>query len=302
MHAKKTNGTESDNDFVVDWGDGSTKEIIKGELETRPEHTYKNAGEYNISIEGICRYFTFDSIVAKYPEIPNKLVKVISWGEIQAEAYNFIRAVNLEGNIPSPNKNTFKYYGSDKFEYLFDGCQKITSIPGDLFANIPDGITSFESTFADCKNLTQIPNNLFENTKDVISFKETFARCSSLEEIPKDLFKNTTKVTDFSKTFADCSKLTTIPEGLFANTTEVTNFAEVFEYDTNLVKVPSNLFDNNLKATNFTKAFKDDWRLTDVPKLWERTTEGLNGTSCYKGCDGYDKSKLSTDIINIWFK
>ena len=116
------------------------------------------------------------------------------------------------------------------------------------------------------------------------------------------MFSNTTKVTDFSKVFRECSALETIPEELFANTPEVVSFEAAFKYDSNLINVPTNLFDNNLKATNFVETFKDDWRLTDVPKLWERTTEGLNGKSCYKGCDGYDNSQLSADIINVWFK
>lgn len=299
---KANNGSEDDNDFVVDWGDGSAKETIKGAPDERPEHVYTNTGEYNISITGRCRYFTLDSIASEYPEIPKKLVNLISWGEIEAEGYNFINAINLEGDIPSPSKNTFKYFGNSSFEYLFNGCEKITSIPEDLFENTPNGITTLESTFANCKSLTHIPENLFETTRNVTNFKETFVGCSSLEEIPQNLFSTTTKVTDFSKIFKDCSTLKTVPEGLFANSPEVVSFAEAFKYDTNLVNVPTNLFDNNLKATNFTETFRDDWRLTDVPKLWERTTEGLNGTSCYKGCDGYDKSKLSTDIINVWFK
>lgn len=299
---KANNGSENDNDFVVDWGDGSAKEIIKGAPDTRPEHTYANSGKYNISITGICKYFTFDSIESEYPEMPKKLVELVSWGEIQAESYNFGNAINLSGSIPSPGTNTFMYVSSDSFEYLFSGCEKITTIPEDLFANIPEGITTFKSTFQNCKSLTQIPENLFEKATEVTKFYNTFSCCSSLKEIPKKLFSNTTKVTDFSKVFRDCSALETIPEELFANTPEVVSFWAAFKYDSNLINVPTNLFDNNLKATNFVETFTDDWRLTDVPKLWERTTEGLNGKSCYKGCEDYDNSQLSADIINVWFK
>ena len=276
--------------------------MIKGAPDTRPEHTYTNSGKYNISITGICKYFTLDSIGSEYPEISKKLVELVSWGEIEARTYNFLNAINLEGSIPAPGTNTFMYVSNDSFEYLFSGCEKITSIPENLFANIPEGITTFKSTFQNCKSLTQIPENLFEKATEVTKFYNTFSYCSSLKEIPKKLFSNTTKVTDFSKVFKECSALETIPEELFANTPEVVSFWAAFKDDCNLINVPTNLFDNNLKATNFVETFTDDWRLTDVPKLWERTTEGLNGKSCYKGCEDYDNSQLSADIINVWFK
>ena len=54
--------------------------------------------------------------------------------------------------------------------------------------------------------------------------------------------------------------------------------------------------------TNLNLTFYHLEKVTSVPKLWERTTEGLNGSRCFAGCYSVDKTNISQDIIDVWFK
>ena len=73
-------GYTKDNDFIVDWGDGSSTEKINDTetaLNVRPQHQYTEKGSYKIKISGKCSYFTLSSIAKEYPEQLKKLTKLI---------------------------------------------------------------------------------------------------------------------------------------------------------------------------------------------------------------------------------
>ena len=267
-------GYVGDNNFVVDYGDGSKKEKIcdtEEALTQRPQHTYTKAGTYRISIDGKCNYFTLSSISEEYPNQLTKLTRLISWGEIEALIYDFYGATNMAGTIPSPYPKTFSKYEADSFANLFYNCSKINNIPGDLFKNVPNNISSFASTFRGCTSLTTIPEGLFTNTPNVTNFSKTFYGCNSLTTIPENLFANNENVTDFTKTFFRCNNISAIPE---------------------------HIFDNNKKVTSFVGTFYDLQKIESVPKLWERTTENLDGTGCFGSCDKLEE--LNVEIPSPW--
>lgn len=291
---------EGDNDFFVNWGDGSAVENIKGILDQVPSHTYSKAGKYHISITGICSYFDLSSIIKQYPEVPQKLTKLVSWGEIEARRYGFTNAVNLAGEIPSPAKNSFKHIKD--FSYLFYHCQSIETIPADLFKNIPEQVQDFNGAFNRCEKLKYIPNGLFDEANNATNFRKCFSSCSSLTQIPENLFKNNTQVTTFENTFYKCTGLTGIPENLFKNNKQVTTFENTFRECTSLTSIPVNLFNNNQKASNFKYTFADSDKLVSVPKLWERTVSGLDGTGCFYGCEKINRTGIPSDIITKWFE
>lgn len=268
---KSIGGSENDNNFTVDWGDGS-QEKVEGLLDERPSHTYSKAGEYSITISGVCKYFTFDTLYDSYPEVLKKLIKIVKWGEINAKKYNFIVATNLE-SVPSPQTCSFKNISDDSFDYMFSGCSKLESIPSDLFKNISD-ISSFKYTFENCTSLKAIPADLFFNATDAKSFKGVFYGCTSLKELPSNLFLHTTKATDFESAFYNCYNITSIPE---------------------------NIFDNVLNITNLKYTFSTLLKITSVPKFWKRSTSGLDGTSCFEYCNSVDTSNFDEAIVNTWF-
>ena len=130
---------------TIDWGDGSEKEHVGGEnsIAKRPEHTYSQAGDYNISISGKCSYFVLsaNAYSSTYPELLKKLIKIVSWGTVEAGGYGFGDAENLV-EIAEPTKKTFIKCEDDSFAYLFAGCKNLEVIPSFLFRYVNENTTS----------------------------------------------------------------------------------------------------------------------------------------------------------------
>ena len=273
-------GNEDKERYILDWGDGSEKEHVGGENSTaqRPEHTYTQAGDYNISISGKCSYFVLsaNAYSSTYPELLKKLIKIVSWGTVEAGGYGFGDAENLV-EIAEPTKKTFIKCEDDSFAYLFAGCKNLEVIPSFLFRYVNENTTSFEGTFERCEKLTSVPEELFENAPNATNFEETFAYCKNLMTIPTNLFANNKQSNNFKKTFAGCTKLE---------------------------EVPYELFDSTPNAIDFDRAFYDCYSLKTGPKIWERANASqISGNQrTYAHCNSFDKTGLSTDILNKYFK
>lgn len=190
---------------TIDWGDGSETEHVGGKnsIAKRPEHTYTQAGDYNISISGKCSYFVLsaNAYSSTYPELLKKLIKIVSWETVEAGGYGFGDAENLV-EIAEPTKKTFIKCEDDSFAYLFAGCKNLEVIPSFLFRYVNENTTSFEGTFERCEKLTSVPEELFENAPNATNFEETFAYCKNLMTIPTNLFANNKQSNNFKKTFA----------------------------------------------------------------------------------------------------
>ena len=102
----------------------------------------------------------------------------------------------------------------------FTECERITSIPENLFKNNVN-VTDFKGTFSECRGLTSIPENLFKNNANVIRFVTTFSYCSNLTSIPENLFKHNVNVTDFYSTFERCRELLYIPNTIIEHAKRV---------------------------------------------------------------------------------
>lgn len=261
-------------------GDGSEKEHVGGENSTaqRPEHTYTQAGDYNISISGKCSYFVLsaNAYSSAYPELLKKLIKIVSWGTVKAAGYGFGDAENLV-EIAEPMKKTFIKCEDDSFAYLFAGCKNLEVIPSFLFRYVNENTTSFEGTFTACEKLTSVPEELFKNAPNATSFEETFEYCKNLMTIPTNLFANNKKINNFRKTFKGCTKLENVPYELFDSTPDTTNFDSTF--------------------------YRCD-HLKTGPKIWERANASQisENQRTYAHCNAFDKTGLSTDILNKYFK
>lgn len=241
-------------DCTIDWGDGSETEHVGGENSTaqRPEHTYT------------------------YPELLKKLIKIVSWGAVEAEGYGFGDAENLV-EIAEPIKKTFIKCEDDSLAYLFSGCKNLEVIPSFLFRYVNENTTSFKGTFERCEKLTSIPEELFENAPNATNFEATFAYCKNLMTIPTNLFANNKKQINFKKTFTGCTKLE---------------------------NVPYELFDSTPNTINFDRTFYECYNLKTGPKIWERANASqISGNQrTYAYCNSFDKTGLSTDILNKYFK
>ena len=274
----------TDNDFTVDWGDGSSTEQIVGEQTALPTHVYEKAGTYRLKINGTCPYFYLYVLEDNYPEQLLQLTKLVNWGEIQAVKYEFSDAENLTGAIPNPQPETFLKFHND-MSYMFTNT-KITSIPENLFENVPDTVVEFIDTFNGCIQLASIPENLFSNCTNVTSFEGAFANCINITNIPDNLFTTCTNVTNFQDTFYGCEMLTEIPATLFSNCINSEEFESTFESCTKLTNIPENLFSNCTQATSFKRTFLYCENITAIPaNLFANCTEVTSFEATFKGCE-----------------
>ena len=176
--------------YQISWGDGTTgidgtftgkngvkvaskDNIYIAEAPDAICHTYKEKNkEYIVTITGKCDFIQADSINCT----KEKILEVLQWGETGLGWINLSYCNNLR-KIASPTENSF--INMKEFNYTFDGCISLTSIPEDLFSNCVN-IESFYGTFYGCTSLTSIPENLFANCINVQDFSYTFYECTSL--------------------------------------------------------------------------------------------------------------------------
>ena len=194
---------ETEEGRIIDWGDGKvTTAENKNTGGPPPTHTYPEINkDYKVTITGKCT-----EIYNAYG-INDNILEIIQWGETGLEYISLRGSINLR-KIASPTEKSFKKI--TYFLYGFYGCESLTNIPEDLFANCPN-VTTFKSTFEECTSLTRIPENLFANCPNVTTFESTFEDCISLTSIPEDLFANCPNVKDFTYTFCRCTGLTGEP-------------------------------------------------------------------------------------------
>lgn len=189
---------------TIDWGDGSETEHVGGKnsIAKRPEHTYSQAGDYNISISGKCSYFVLsaNAYSSTYPELLKKLIKIVSWGTVEAGGYGFGDAENLV-EIAEPTKKTFIKCEDDSFAY----CKNLMTIPTNLFANNKQS-NNFKKTFAGCTKLEKVSYELFDSTPNAINFDRAFYDCYSLKTGPKIWERaNASQIPENQRTYAHCN-------------------------------------------------------------------------------------------------
>ena len=189
---------EIDDRTKVDWGDGkvTTAEnkntgekkyasVIQNDgakskiaLAYPPTHTYSEKNkDYKVTITGKCTRIICNG--------NDNILEIIQWGETGLERV-CLRGCTKLRKIASPTEKSFEKITD--FSYGFTVCEKLTSIPEDLFANCPN-VTTFYTTFAYCTSLTRIPENLFANCLNVTIFRGTFLKCTGLTGEPIKLWK-----------------------------------------------------------------------------------------------------------------
>ena len=168
--------------FTIDWGDGTVEDITKENIildewgEAWISHTYAEAGEKNVIIDGTCEVFYVGGMTS--------IISVENWGETGLKTIDFGLCENLT-TIASPSKNTFANIHEEGFEWAFE-CTGLQTIPEDLFSGCSN-VTSFRETFLGCYNLTSIPPTLFNDCINA-TFEWTFKDCINLEGDPIELW------------------------------------------------------------------------------------------------------------------
>ena len=234
-HVELDIGYNSQNEFSINWGDGSpiiTFSKFSGStyLETNRKHNYPSVGgPYTVTITG---------------SLPGGICfGSIDWRSRGPE-YRLIEV-----------KDPMLPVNDIEFNNTFGGCTNLTKVPADLFKKNP-GIQIFDGTFGRCDSLKTIPRDLFKYNQEAEEFKFTFWG-SGLESIPAGLFDSNVNAKVFDATFAVCESITApIPPGLFDHNTQALEIKSVFEGDYNLTgTIPPLLFRYNTEVLNLNAVF-----------------------------------------------
>ena len=242
----------------VDWGDGnkltySTSTESENKCVT---YEYANPGIYTITIYSNLfeSLYIWSSQLNNDPDDPSvyraTLTSINSPLPRLAGEYSFI------------GSGDFASFGTTTFEYCFDDCSSLQSIPSGMFDNNTQ-IMIFGGCFSGCRSLQSIPSGLFDKNTAATDFAGCFHLCTSLSAIPAGLFDHNTLVTSFFNCFNRCTSLTSIPEGLFDHNTAVTMFFNCFNGCSSLQSIPSELFANNTAVTDFRYCFDSCSSLND---------------------------------------
>ena len=307
--------TNNTYDCIIDYGDGTEKQILKGKTTELQTHTYESSGTYIIKIEGTCPSFDFISV----PATATKIIKVEQFGATNLKNLSFSGCTNLE-TISEPSTNSFINLNKGTFEEMFFNCSKLESIPDKLFCNVPTNVTSLAHTFGNCSSIkdipeellkkfinvtevggtynggifsgtgiTIIPENLFKYNTKIGRFGGAFVGCTELVSIPENLFANNKSAWNFSGNpegcFCRCTKLSEIPANLFSNNIGAIYFSWCFSGCTSLKTIPAGLFDKNINATDFMGIFNGCSNIKNIPSdLFKYNTEVTTFRSCFSGC------------------
>lgn len=228
--------------FVIDWGDGSTAEVINktNTTNTTYSHTYSDAASnYIIALSGQATAYSTDDETAAVAFTGTSSASKLSAVE---GCLGCIFGTLADGSQPRFFQ-TFRYnsalkklpdelfsgiYGDSvtrMFRRTFQYCSGLTELPSGLFAGLrgQPAQSMFSSTFDRCTSLKRLPEGLLDAFYGVPvyeMFNNTFCNCTSLEEIPAGLFKNINGAPAgkmFNYTFENCTKLTSIPDDLFGD-------------------------------------------------------------------------------------
>lgn len=229
----------------IDWGDGSTT-ILDGhvpDLENTLVHEYATAGIYNI-------------VITASKGVLLGLSTVGSVTSTQLKHVYYFRRTVVEITHVLPKLKTLERKDITHCQYFFMGCQKLTTLPSNLFSKCTQ-IISFMYCFQQCFSLVSLPTTLFADCTKATNFSACFKNCSKLTTIPAHLFKDCTSSTNFSSCFYYCTSLTKIPTGIFDNCTNATDFSYCFFGCNKLVTIPDYLFRYNKRVTKFERTFQN---------------------------------------------
>lgn len=107
--------------FIVNWGDGNINTITAWN-QAQVLHTYSVAGDYTITITGVCTGFRFNNTGDRL-----KLLSISSWGSLKlgTQSANFFGCANLSLSSVSDILNLV---GTSSLTDTFRGCSSITTI------------------------------------------------------------------------------------------------------------------------------------------------------------------------------
>ena len=217
-----TNPAFTTYNYTVAWGDGNTDINVNGDI----THTYAAAGTYTIEITG-----NFPSVYFNETGDRNKIIEILSWGNIQWEtmenAFYGCENVNFDA-IDAPNLSQVT-----SLKNMFRGCDAFNGIVNNWDVST---ITDISGLFEEAIIFNRPLDSW--NTINVIDMSWTFHRARQFNE-PLDNW-NTASVNTLEYTFSEAGSFNQNINNW--DVTQVTNMSGTFRY-TNRFDRPLNNWD-----------------------------------------------------------
>ena len=190
--------------IVVDWGDGTLNQYIGT---TFPTHTYADAREYEIKVQGTCASWGYNGTgipgtTDNYYTYTQYLTKVNAWGELGATMYGFSCCSNLNYVTSDIKENSFTNLNT--MRYMFFRCTSLTSI--DLSKLNTSKVTDMMGVFEKATALEKVDVRGFDTSK-VTNMESFVYDCTSLKDIKLGSM-SATYVTTTQNMFRNCPALT----------------------------------------------------------------------------------------------
>lgn len=263
-------------DCTIDWGDGSLLSEITTYNDPDRIHTYTNAGNYDIKINGTCKGISF---IDGNINSSNSVVSIKQWGYVNFSTFYgaFYGCRNLTNTV-SPITGVSLV---TNYSYFFSRTGFTNNLPSDLFLNSSAALDC-SGLLEGCNDLSSLPSGFFDYFTNATDFTSVVNICVSLSTLPAGLLDNCTSALSFSNAFR-WTNLSSLPSGLFDFCVNATNFESVFSLSP-LSSFPTGIFDNTTSATNFIYAFGDCSSMTgNADDLWN-DYPSADGTVCFNGC------------------
>ncbi|BAV94268.1 BspA family leucine-rich repeat surface protein [Ichthyobacterium seriolicida] len=236
-------------DFTVDWGDGQSERITSW---TNNSHTYKNEGEYTVTITGRIEGFNFEEKAITNAQI----MSISSWGNLKFGnngAY-FKHCSELKSlPLEAPNLE-----GITNMSHMFFGA---TSFNSDISNWDVSSVTNMEWMFYIATSF-----NADISSWDVSKVTDMSGMFSSAASFNQDLISwNTFNVTNMSNMFSNATSF----NGYLNNfqVDNVTNMTGMFDGATSFNKSLSNWQVGNV--TNMNNMFKNAIKFNQDISRWE---------------------------------
>jgi hypothetical protein len=183
-----SNGTYN---MIVNWGDGTAEDTITAWNDTAKTHNYVSPGEYDITIRGTVKGFSFNNL-----GYAQSLLDIKEWGPLQLNNSASFYGCNELGKAA----NNFTITATDRPAILTttleNSFRDTTNLSGSLSNWKIANVTSLKNTF---RNSPTFNTPLYWDTINVSTLEGTFKDATSFNQ---PLNWSTTAVTSVSGTFA----------------------------------------------------------------------------------------------------
>lgn len=183
--------------FTVNWGDGEAVDTITAYNDANITHTYSDAGDHTVTIDGLVEAWYFANGGDK-----DKIINVVDLGDVGW--------INLSNS--------------------FRGCSNLESFSGGETANV----TNMSWMFYESSSLTSLDLSSF-NTAGVTNMSYMFSGTSTLRSLDLSSF-NTNSVTTMRFMFLNATSLRSLDLNNF-NTVSVTDMLAMFNNTTSLISL-----------------------------------------------------------------